>query len=156
MRSRTIKAGIVVGTLALAGGTFLAVGGPAASATVRYHTTGFAAATINDDGSFTATVDGTGSGGATSTTTVTGQLAPGSGIGTRGASGSAALSSDGSSFTSSFVSAQVSPKGPDATGTISGTISPTGTLGTNASYSFSCAVTFPPLAMQCTVSVRWV
>ncbi len=153
--------GKIVGTTAscaLALGLMTVVGGPAASAhpsTTKYKTVGFAAGTIGDDGSFSATVDGTGTGGASSTTTITGQLATGSGIGQRASVGSAALTTD--SFSAPFTSKQRTSSGPDATGTVSGTVSPAPdtTAAVNVSYNFVCTVSYPPLAVQCSVVLKW-
>ncbi|MGA2837576.1 MAG: hypothetical protein ABSF84_13350 [Acidimicrobiales bacterium] len=158
MRHRLAKIAGATAACALALGMVTVVGGQAASAkssNVNYKTVGFAAGTIGDDGSFTATVAGTGANGATSSATITGQLATGSGTGQRGASGSAALTED--SFSSSFSSKQRSTSGPDATGTISGTVSPAPdtTVAININYNFTCTVSYPPLAVQCSVVLKW-
>ncbi|MGO8870240.1 MAG: hypothetical protein ACLQPH_02360 [Acidimicrobiales bacterium] len=158
MNHRFGKAVGVVAGCALVLGTIVMVGGQMASAHstgTKYKTVGFAPGTIGDDGSFSATVDGTGNGGASSTTTITGQLATGTGIGNRGAAGQTALSEG--AFSASFTSTQRSTSGPDASGTISGTVTPSNPspVATDMTYSFDCAVTYPPLAVQCTVTLRW-
>jgi hypothetical protein len=158
MKSRFAKIAGVAAASAMAMGTLVVAGGQIASArssVVHYKTIGFAAGTIGDDGSFSATVNGTGNGGATSTTSIVGQLTTGSGIGARGSSGSAALSEG--SFSASFVSSQRTTSGPDASGTVSGTVSPAGSspVATDMSYNFTCTVSYPPLAVQCSVTLKW-
>jgi hypothetical protein len=146
--ARMTKVFTVLLGCALLGGV---VGANASGAATKgkFTTTGTATGTIDDNGALSVTVDAT-SATVDSSTTVTGQLPPGSGIGKKTAKATTTYTATGT-----FSDTSISTKMP---GTVSGTLTTTdGGVYTTPSildFSISCTVSYPPLSIRCTVTLK--
>jgi len=160
--SRVAVAALVTG---LPAGIWLA-SGSVANATIvqRQHTVvGSALGTIDDNGAISATVNGKDLKGATSTATVTGQIAPNAGVGVFSARGTMIMGSGGTpgSFTTSFSSMRLAQpmvvgSPPALTGTLAGSVSPTNGSSTTAmTYFIRCVASYPPLRLSCSVTIGY-